>query len=110
MHQLLLGQNPGYDSGNNLIPDKGLILPEGVKRIIAKLLAIRTSARYSSCQELLLDWEEFQNQRSNSSVEAEPAVESFVNKQFTIAPWMWILIGGVLVAGGITLLRLAGLF
>lgn len=110
MHQLLLGRNPGYDSGNNIILDKSLVLPEGIKRILAKLLSIRTSARYQSCQELLLDWEEFQGQRSYNASEPESVVESFENKRFSIAPWVWVLTGGLAVAGVLTLLRLIGLF
>ncbi len=110
MHQLLLGRNPGYDSGNNLLPDKSLIIPEGVKQILGKLLSIRTSARYNSCQELILDWEEFQSERSQTPSAQQPVVESFENKGFTFAPWMWLVTGGVVVAGVLMLLRLFGLF
>ena len=68
LHQLITGTNPGYDTSSNLLLNnlKNEVPPE-VRRMLAKLLGIRVSNRYASCEEFLLDWDDFERQRQDQS-------------------------------------------
>jgi serine/threonine-protein kinase len=68
LHQLMTGTNPGYDIGSNLLLD-GLKdkIPEDVCHMLRKMLSIRVGNRYSSCEGLLLDWDDFDQARKDRS-------------------------------------------
>ena len=58
---MITGRNPSYDTGGNLrLDDVKLELPEGIRTILTKMLAIRVARRYQSCEEALLAYEEFE--------------------------------------------------
>lgn len=60
LHRMVTGRNPQFDSGDNLrLDDVKLLVPEEVRRMMAKLLAIRVTYRYKTCEEFLSDWDEF---------------------------------------------------
>lgn len=111
LHQMITGRNPAYDSGNNLIIDDfRQEFPEVISKMLSKLLAIRVASRYQSCQEILLDLDEFRRQQEllNSprpQVVAAPAVES---KKRPV--WGYALIGVMFVVAVIVVLYFSGVF
>ncbi len=81
LHQMVTGRNPSYDNGGNLrLDDVKNELPEAVRDMICKFLAIRVTRRYVSCEEFLADWDAFEEYRREMKLrkpvkkEAEPIV------------------------------------
>ena len=68
LHQLITGTNPGYDTSSNLLINnlKDDVPPE-VCHMLTKLLGIRVANRYGSCEEFLLDWDDFDHSRQDKS-------------------------------------------
>ncbi|MEW6050740.1 MAG: serine/threonine-protein kinase [Candidatus Zixiibacteriota bacterium] len=93
LHQLLLGRTPEYDPRDNLnLGEAQRMLPEGVTSILERLLAVRVGNRYQSCEQVLIDWEEFLraiDEREHSPIE-EP--EEAARRRVPI----WVLaVGGI---------------
>jgi eukaryotic-like serine/threonine-protein kinase len=111
LHQMITGRNPAYDSGNNLITeDFRQEFPEAITKMLSKLLAIRVASRYQSCQEVLLDIDEFRRQQELlhnplPRVPALPVVEST-----KIPVWGYVLIGLMFMASVVATLYFAGQF
>jgi len=111
LHQLITGRNPGYDSGSNLyLDDLGDLLHDDVRDMLRKLLSIRVSKRYKSCEEFLLDWEDFERRRqernARRTVKAEvpppPAKKSHV--------WQYAALGAALIVIEIVIFHFTGMF
>ncbi|MBN2227648.1 MAG: serine/threonine protein kinase [candidate division Zixibacteria bacterium] len=61
LYQLLVGKNPVYDRASQLyLGDLQDNIPDAIKKIIKKMLALRISQRYADAEELLKDWEAYQ--------------------------------------------------
>jgi len=108
-HQLITGRNPSYDTASNLcLDDVHMELPEDVEHMLSKLLAIRVSRRYMSCEELLLDWEEFQQQRQQrqkkSAFDEKPSPTSAPNNRI----WLYVTVGGGILLGALAFLYFSG--
>ncbi len=106
LHQLLVGRTPVYDSGNNLIVDSlRAELPDELVEMIGKMLAIRVSRRYRSCEEFLLDWEDYERQREEEKRRralAKPVVQEDTRK--TVPLWLLVATAfGVLFIVGMVL-------
>ncbi len=73
LHQLITGRNPEYDADDNLLLDDiKNRLPQEVAFILGKLLAIRVSRRYKTCEQMILDWEEFDQLRHQAEAKVIP--------------------------------------
>ncbi len=67
LHQLMLGRTPQYDPMDNLkLDDARMQIPEAIQNVLAKALAVRVTNRYTSCAELLADWEDFRRQQDEA--------------------------------------------
>ncbi|MFH1686463.1 MAG: protein kinase [bacterium] len=98
LHQMLTGRNPAYDSGSNLrLDDFKNILPEEILNMLRRMLAFRVVHRYKSCEELLLDWDDFDQRRQDRMpprvVKDQPRPEAK-----SIPMWVYVAAGtGILV-------------
>ncbi|MEA2031095.1 MAG: protein kinase [candidate division Zixibacteria bacterium] len=111
LHQMILGRNPGYDSGNRLIfDDERDDIPKDVKLIINKMLAIRVSQRYQTAEEFILEWEDFNRNRKEEIIlrETKPVVEVKPVKKVPI--WAVMLVGFGVLAGILIAFYLSGFF
>ena len=99
LHQMLTGRTPAYDhSGNLIVEDVRLLLPEDVIAMLRKLLAIRVGLRYKSCAEFLLDWDEFQRREQDTPppvTRPEPEPPAPVRKQVPL--WVLLAVTGALL-------------
>jgi serine/threonine protein kinase len=110
LHQLITGRTPQYDPADKLkIDDIKMFVPEPVRLMMAKLLAVRVVNRYASCEELLLDWEAFVKERERIPV--RPAVqENAPSVGRSIPLWGWVTGGIVLVVIILGILVAVGAF
>ncbi len=109
-HQLVTGRNPQYDAGDNLLlDDVRMDLPEDVATMLSKLLAIRVPFRYKTCEEFLLDWDDFESRRKRANAQAHiPVVpESSTGK---LPLWAYLLFGAGLIIVIATVLYFTGTF
>ncbi len=112
LHQMLTDRNPSYDRGDNLLlDDVRLILPEDIRAMLSKLLAIRVARRYQSCEEFIHDWDDF-TQRHKAATPKKPRMPAPVPVSKEKAPlWMYFLVGLVgLIAAMLAALYFTGFF
>jgi serine/threonine-protein kinase len=110
IHRLVTGRTPTYDSSGNLrLDDVKLDLPSDVANMLTKLLSIRVARRYKSCQEFLLDWEDFERMREERKkmpvlpLQQEPSKSSR-------PVLVYALVGVGVVVGVVIALYLSGVF
>ncbi|MFQ5453486.1 MAG: serine/threonine protein kinase [Candidatus Zixiibacteriota bacterium] len=112
LHQMITGRNPSYDSGGNLrLDDVKLELPKDILQMMSKFLAIRVTRRYKTCEEFLLDWEEFNQNRKdtltkNIVVESDPKI--ITPKKTSI--WYYLLMGFGFILSVLLTLYFSGFF
>jgi serine/threonine protein kinase len=111
LHQMLTGRNPGYDGGDNLLlDDVRITLPEDIRGMLAKLLAIRVSRRYQSCEEFIHDWDDF-TQRHKAATTRKPRIPAPAPVVQEKAPlWIYLLFGLGLIAAVLATLYFAKVF
>lgn len=102
-HQLVTGRNPSYDKPGNLrMDDVERSIPKPVLDIIKKMLAIRIARRYLSCDEILLDYDQFE-QSYHEPVEKPKRKQPVVEKEEKKFPkWAYgvaaaVLLGSVII-------------
>ncbi len=102
LHQMVIGRNPSYDNAGNLrFDDIQNELPEAIRDMFCKLLAIRVTRRYDSCEGFLADYEAFEEYRRELRMrkpepqKAEPIV---IQKSTPIWIYGLITVGGVVAA------------
>ena len=67
LHLMITEKRPEYNKGSKLLlDDLRLLIPEAVKKMLSKLVAIRVSERFRSCEEFI-DEAEVHFQRRNSN-------------------------------------------
>ncbi len=111
-HRMIFGRSPDYDSGTNLIfSDSARLMPKELKSILSKLLAIRVSNRYDSCEEFLLEWDDFEQRMNRAAKPREP------KKVILSAPekpksqvWKYLVFGVVIVILEWIILYATGMF
>ena len=110
IHQLVTGRTPAYDGAGNLrLDDVKLDLPPDVSSMLTKLLAIRVARRYKTCQEFLLDWDAFEQERQErrkSPVLPERSDTPAASKPMLV----YILAGAGILVGVVVALYLSGFF
>ncbi len=111
LHQLITGRNPEYDAGGNLrLDDVKMMLPEDVSQMLNKLLAIRVANRYKSCEEMLLDFDDFEQRRREAKDRRIVPADPPPPEPKTIPVWIWIAAAGGLLAVIAIVLLIAGVF
>ena len=111
LHQLLTGRNPSYDSGNNVrFDDMRGTIPTEICDMLSKLLAIRVTYRYKTCEEFLLDWEDFEQRRQERM--ARRAVKPTIAKPSPkkIPVWVYALVGVGIIGLIFAALYFSGVF
>ena len=111
LHQLLTGRNPSYDSGNNVRFDdvRGSIPPE-IRDMLSKLLAIRVSYRYKTCEEFLLDWEDFETRCKERRARRAVKVRAVVPTPKKVPGWAYALVGVGIAGLVLVALYFSGVF
>ena len=99
------------DMGNNLLLD-GLkdFIPDELVAMIQKMLAIRVSRRYSTIEEFLLDWDDFEKDRqekANQKIEIPTDNKEPIKN---IPLWLVITIGVGIFTGIFAVLYFSGIF
>ncbi|MDD3731264.1 MAG: protein kinase [candidate division Zixibacteria bacterium] len=109
-HQLVTGRNPQYDAGDNLLlDDVRMDLPEDVATMLNKLLAIRVPFRYKTCEEFLLDWDDFESRRKRANAQAHiPATPVSSTRKLPL--WAYLLFGAGLIIVVAVVLYFTGTF
>ncbi len=111
LHQLITGRNPNYDMGNNLqLADLKNVVPVELTDMIKKTLAIRVSRRYTTIEEFLMDWDDFdqgQQERAEKKVKVPVTIE--IPKK-NVPLWLIVVMGVGIMAGVLTTLYFYGFF
>jgi serine/threonine-protein kinase len=99
LHQMLTDRNPTYDSTGALrLDDAASAVPEEILGMLSKLLAIRVAKRYKSMNELLLDYDDFEQRRlAEQKRQRRPKREPVVEKK-ALPAWALVAAGAVFVA------------
>ncbi len=111
LHQMLTDRNPTYDTSGSLrLDDVAGSVPEEILGMLSKLLAVRVALRYKSMNELILDFDDFDQRRQvELRRQQQPKKESVV-QQKTIPGWAWFAAAGVLIATITAVLYFSGAF
>jgi len=111
LHQMITGRNPNYDMGNNLLLD-GLkdFIPDELVAMIQKMLAIRVSRRYSTIEEFLLDWDDFEKDRQEKANQKIEITTDNKEPIKNIPLWLVITIGVGIFTGIFAVLYFSGIF
>jgi serine/threonine-protein kinase len=97
IHHLLAGQKPAYNSNKLFLGSLRQQLPEKIAEMLSKLLAIRVSQRYQSCDEFVAEFDDFEQQ---NKVTVKKPVERPVATPTPIAKtptWQYVVFGVVVV-------------
>ncbi|MDX9856538.1 MAG: protein kinase [candidate division Zixibacteria bacterium] len=101
LHRMITGRSPQYDTGDNLrLDDVKLLVPEEVRRMLAKLLAIRVTYRYKTGEEFLADWDGFVEQEEAARRQRELRAQTPKVEKKKLPGWMIPAAAG----GGLVLL------
>lgn len=111
LHQMMLGRNPAYDSGSNLMLDeiRGEV-PNDIVRMLSKMLSIRVANRYKTVEEFLLDYEDFENRRREAQRRRSKPKPAVAEAKKTTPAWMWAVLAAAIVTGVLVGLYVAGFF
>lgn len=110
LYQLISGRNPVYDSAHNLsLTGFGELIPEEIRDMLKKLLAIRVAKRYKTCEEFLLDWEDF-DRRREEQIRKRPVVRQVIAEETKKSQiWKYVTVGLVVIVLEIVVLYFAGM-
>ena len=111
LHQMITEKRPAYNKGSKLVlEDLRLRVPESVKKMLSKLLAIRVSERYQNCGEFVAEIEELSSRRqrirrnSGSGTTATPSPAAGLPK------WLYVAFAAVIILALFIGMYLGGLF
>ncbi len=111
LHQLITGRNPEYDTGGRLLlEDVKISLPEDIMKMLGKLLAVRVAQRYGTCEEFLLDWEDYNRRREEAKDRRIVPADPPKKEKPAIPPWIFAAAGAGLIIVIFVVLLLAGIF
>jgi serine/threonine-protein kinase len=109
LHQLITGRTPQYDPTDKLkLDDVKMFLPESVRMMMGKLLAVRVVNRYKSCEELTLDWEAYAKERDRKPIQSNVSEPN--SSQNAVPQWVWLAAGAGVIAVIVIVLVLSGAF
>ncbi len=74
LHQLIVGKTPNFSRHGELLIDGGSVdLPEGIEKMLRKLLELQCVERYQTCDEFINDWRQFQESQKEPVKEVSTA-------------------------------------
>ena len=110
LHQMLTGRNPQYDAADNLVLDDiRTHLPEEIREMLSRLLAIRVTRRYHSCEEFLLDWEDFERRREEDERRRAATPPAPAAAASRTPAWIPITVGIGIIVGILLALYFSGI-
>ncbi len=111
LHQLITGRNPNYDMGNNLLLE-GLqgVIPVELVNMIKKMLAIRVSRRYTTMEQFLLDWDDFDRDQQERVAHKTKIPAKIEEPKKNVPVWLIIVSGAGILSGIIAALYFFGFF
>jgi serine/threonine-protein kinase len=111
LHQLMTSRNPTYDAGGNLrLDDVAGQIPDEIQKILSKLLAVRTSHRYTTMAEMQLDYEDFDQRRKIAERRQQTAVVQPQEVKKPVPAWALVSAGAALVLTILVILYFSGAF
>lgn len=112
LHRMILGRNPDYDAGSNLqLSEISDNMPAEICEILKNFLAIRVSHRYKSCEEFILDWDDFDQRRKEAEKRktARKKIAVPVQKQKSEV-WKYLVFGVAIIILEWIILYFSGMF
>ncbi|MCX6833748.1 MAG: protein kinase, partial [candidate division Zixibacteria bacterium] len=111
LHQLMTSRNPTYDAGGNLrLDDVAGQIPDEIQKILSKLLAVRTSHRYTTMAEMQLDYEDFDQRRKIAERRQQTAVVQPQEVKKQVPAWALVSAGAALVLTILVIFYFSGAF
>jgi serine/threonine-protein kinase len=116
LHQMIAGRNPTYDTAGSLrLDDVAGRLPDEIQKLLSKMLAFRVARRYTSFDEMIQDFDDFDQRRQ--AADRGPALPSLPPADepgdAKWPTWFWVTGGASLAAVIIVvlvILAMAGVF
>jgi serine/threonine protein kinase len=111
LHQLTTGRNPSYDAGGNLrLDDVARQIPDEIQKILAKLLAVRVAHRYKTTNEMLLDYDDFDQRRQVALRRQQLPAEEPQPEKKMVPGWMIAAGIAIMVTTILVVLYFSGAF
>lgn len=112
LHRMILGRNPAYDNGSNLqLGELADNLPVEICTILKKFLAIRVSQRYKTCEEFILDFDDFeQQQREEERRKKAPKRIAAPVEKSKSQIWKYVVFGVAIIVLEWIVLYFTGMF
>jgi serine/threonine-protein kinase len=111
LHQMIAGRNPTYDTAGSLrLDDVASVVPDDIIKILSKLLAVRVANRYKSMDEMLLDYDDFDQRNQMAQRRQQIPVENPVETEKKLPGWVLAAAGAGLVVTIIVALYFSGAF
>lgn len=111
LHQMIAGRNPTYDTASSLrLDDVAGQIPDDIQKILSKMLAVRVTRRYKSMNEMILDFDDFDQRRQVAQRRQQVLVEKPVVQKKTLPGWVLAAAGAGLIATIAVALYFSGAF
>jgi len=111
LHQLMTGRNPSYDAGGNLrLDDVAGQIPDEIQKILSKLLAVRVALRYKTVNEMLLDYDDFDQRRQIALRRQQLPQEEPLPEKKTVPGWMIAAGIAIMITTILVVLYVSGTF
>ncbi len=96
MHQLLTSRIPEYEPVTDKLKldDLYMQVPQKLEQMLRKLLAVRVTNRYKSCEEMLADWQEIEREYHESQAFRPSTEEAPAPDTTGRSIWLYAAIGG----------------
>jgi serine/threonine-protein kinase len=109
LHQMITGRNPTYDTAGSLrLDDVASVVPDEISAILSKLLAVRVAHRYKSMDEMLLDYDDFDQRRQVAERRQQLPIEQPVERKRSLPGWALAAAGAGLILTVLVVLYFSG--
>jgi eukaryotic-like serine/threonine-protein kinase len=111
-HQLLTGRIHEYEPVTDKLrlDDLYMQVPQKLEELLRRLLAVRVSNRYKSCEEMLADWQVIEREYQASQAFRPTVTEAPAPAPRQVPVWVYAAIGGGVLLTILITLALAGVF
>jgi len=111
LHQMITEKRPAYNKGSKLVlEDLRLRVPESVKKMLSKLLAIRVSERYQNCGEFVAEIEELSSRRQRIRRNSGSGTTTTPSPAAGLPKWLYAAFAAVIILALFIGMYLGGLF
>jgi len=111
LHQMIAGRNPTYDTASSLrLDDVAGLIPDDIQKILSRMLAVRVTRRYKSMNEMILDFDDFDQRRQVAQRRQQVIVEKPAVQKKTLPGWILAAAGAGLIATIALVLYFSGVF